>query len=63
MRTPPTKLKIWAKSCALYNPKYGSAIDILSVFLLSVQIQGYIAQLFSIEINSKIFITIIILYN
>ena len=23
MRTPPTKQRIWATSCALYNPKYG----------------------------------------
>jgi hypothetical protein len=31
-------------------------------FILSVQIHGYIARLFSIEINRKIFITIIIIY-
>jgi high affinity choline transporter 7 len=35
-----------------------SAIYMLSVFILRVQIQGYIARLFSIEINRKIFITI-----
>ena len=28
------------------------------IFIPSVQIQGYIAQLFSIEINRKIFVTI-----
>jgi hypothetical protein len=52
MRTPPTKSRIWAKSCTLYNPKYGIQ-DTIQVFQVWHNLFSELTSMWTFKMYSR----------